>query len=74
MLSQPLIRKGKNSIAPKACSSVMIKKDETLNNCWRRKPSRLHKKAAVTTARGGRYLFTGGKLSYLELDGTVDLC
>jgi hypothetical protein len=56
------MRKGKNRIVPKVCSRVIIKNEETLNNCWRSKPSRLHKKAAAMTAMGGRYFFTDGKL------------
>ncbi len=68
----PLIRNGRKSRAPNACSNVIIRKDGIVYNFWRRIPSRLHRNAAVMTARGGRYFFTGGKLSLLWFDETVE--
>jgi hypothetical protein len=56
----PFSKNGKKMSAPITCSIVTIKKDGILYSSWRRKPSKLHKRAAKMIAKIGKYFFTGG--------------
>ena len=56
----PFSKKGKKMSAPITCSMVTTKKDGILQSSWRRKPSKLHNKAAKMIAKIGKYFFMGG--------------